>query len=77
MDYNPVPDKEDMETIKAESIDDLDFLVLAVIPNDIRETTLNLKSPVIINRKNNLAVQTILSEDYDLKFPLYKDIREV
>ncbi len=77
LDYNPVPDKEDMETIKAESIDDLDFLVLAVIPNDIRETTLNLKSPVIINRKNNLAVQTILSEDYDLKFPLYKDIREV
>lgn len=40
--------------------DDLDCWVLMVIGETFRDSTVNLKSPVIINHKTNLAVQVIL-----------------
>jgi len=48
-------------------------LVIATVPDDFKRTTLNMKAPVVINQKDKLAVQTILSGDYDFKFPMYND----
>lgn len=36
---------------------------------DVRNSTVNLKSPVIINHKTNLAVQVILDQDYPYGSP--------
>lgn len=76
-DYEPEPIEEDLRLIDYKDKDEIEYLVLAVIPEDYTKTTLNLKSPVVINRTKRLAVQTILQEDYDLRFPLYKNVKGV
>lgn len=74
-DYKPEPMAEDLELIHFEEGDEIEYLSLAVIPQDYTKTTLNLKSPVAVNRTKRLAVQTILPDDYDLRFPLYKEVK--
>lgn len=48
------------------------FLVLAVVPGEYKETTVNLKSPIVINSDKMLAAQTIAAESYPIKFPIFK-----
>ena len=74
-DYNPNPNSEDLEIIKLEKEEEIEYLSIAVVPNDYKNTTLNIKSPIIINRNKKLALQTVLQEDFDLRFPLYKEIK--
>ena len=50
-----------------------DVLVLSIITlgKTLQQSTINLKAPIVINMKNNLAKQYILqSENYDTKHPL-------
>ena len=51
--------------------DDLDCWVLMVIGETFRDSTVNLKSPVIINHKTNLAVQVILDQDYPIRQAIF------
>ena len=62
-----------------EIIDELDIkdpkdalvLCLITIGNTLRESTVNLKAPIIINTKNNRGKQLILQDDkYKMKEPL-------
>lgn len=71
--YDPLPEKEDLDIIKLDNLNDAKVLAIAVIPDDIKKTTINLKSPIIINSNNNKAVQAILTQDYDIKFSLYQN----
>lgn len=48
------------------------YLALAVVPEEYRDTTINLKSPIVINTEKMLAVQTIAAENYPIKFPIFK-----
>ena len=48
------------------------YLVLAVVPEEYKDTTVNLKSPIMINTEKMLAVQTIAAENYPIKFPIFK-----
>lgn len=48
------------------------FLVIAVIPQEFSKTTVNLKSPIIINSRKRRAAQVILDEDYPVREPLIK-----
>lgn len=75
-DYAPEPALDDLALIKLEDKEDIEVLSIAVIPEDYKKTTLNIKSPIIVNKKDRIAVQTILDEDYDIKFPLYQSIKE-
>ncbi len=45
--------------------------LIAVIPNDFRNTTVNMKSPLVINTTNRLATQVILDEDFPLRMRLF------
>ncbi|NLW78158.1 MAG: flagellar assembly protein FliW [Ruminococcaceae bacterium] len=45
--------------------------VIAVVPANFQEATVNLKSPIIINPKNKWAAQTILDADYPIRMPLF------
>ena len=44
--------------------------VIAVIPQNIKDATANLKSPVFLNPDSRLAAQIILEGDYPLRFPI-------
>jgi flagellar assembly factor FliW len=46
--------------------------VIAVVPESVKDATVNLKSPVFMNPQNHLAAQIILDGDYPVRFPLTK-----
>ncbi len=46
--------------------------VIAVIPQSVKDATVNLKSPVFMNSQNHQAAQIILDCDYPVRFPLMK-----
>lgn len=46
--------------------------IIAVVPNDFKDTTVNLKSPVLINPKKQLAAQVMLDADYPIRMRLFE-----
>ena len=72
-DYSITADPESLEAVGSESYDDLSYLVLAVVPEEYKNTTVNLKSPIIVNSEKMLAAQTIAAESYPIKFPIFKE----
>jgi len=55
---------------------ELEYWLMMVVHEDIRMSTVNLKSPIIINLDNRKAMQLILEEDYPVKHYLFKDKKE-
>lgn len=47
-------------------------LTVAIVPDDYKKTTINLRCPIVLNTRDNIAAQVIL-EDYDFKYPVYSD----
>lgn len=70
--YKPLPLEEDLMTIGYEQGDKLQYYSIAVIPEDYKKTTINLRSPVIINETKKLGVQAILPQNYDMRFRIYQ-----
>ena len=48
-------------------------LSIAVVPEDYKKTTVNMKCPIVINSDENLAAQVILPEKYEIRLPIYVD----
>lgn len=70
--YNPVVSDELMERLgKYEVATDLAVAVILRVPSDIKDMSVNLKAPVIINTKNNKAIQLIVESDLAVRFPIY------
>lgn len=68
-DYNPPIPKQILEKLQA-TRDGVLVWAIAVIPEEFRNSTINLKSPVVVNPKNHFAVQVILEQPYPIKTPL-------
>lgn len=65
--YQPqIPEKVQEELGEGELL----CWVIGVVPQDFAKTTVNLKSPVIVNMQTNRAVQVILEQDYPIRYPL-------
>lgn len=71
-DYKFEIDDEMQSTLDASEDDALQLLAVAIVPDDYKKTTINLRCPIIVNTKNNIAGQTIL-EDYEFKYPVYSE----
>lgn len=50
--------------------------VIAVVPDNFRKSTVNLKSPIVINLENKKAAQIILEADFPIRMPLFEEERE-
>ena len=72
-DYAPVVMQDVLILLQAVPEDNLDCWVLMVIGETFRKSTVNLKSPIIINHKTNLAVQVILEQDYAIRQPIFDE----
>ena len=72
-DYAPVVMQDVLIMLQAVPEDDLDCWVLMVIGETFRKSTVNLKSPIIINHKTNMAVQVILEQDYAIRQPIFNE----
>lgn len=46
--------------------------VIAVVAENFRDTTVNLKSPVLVSLQTRRAMQVILEQDYPVRFPIMK-----
>lgn len=69
--YHVSVDKTDLECVEIDAQDIIDYLVIAVIPQDIKDSVVNLKAPIVINSTKNKAVQVIAAEDYPIKHPAF------
>lgn len=47
-------------------------LTVAIVPDDYKKTTVNLRCPIVINTKTNVAAQVLL-EEYDFRYPVYSE----
>lgn len=73
-DYSPEVDETITGRIGLESADDAQMFVLLTVGEDVAHVTANLMGPIIVNRKNNLGVQAVLSnQGFDLRQPLFSD----
>lgn len=72
-DYKVELSEETIENLGIESEEDVIIYTTVTLNSDMTKTTTNLRAPIIINQKNCLAEQIILSEDnYKIKHPIKK-----
>lgn len=70
-DYRVTVTDEDISFLDMTNHEKAAFYVIAVIPENNMESTVNMKSPVIINTENRLGAQIIAAENYPIKFPVF------
>ncbi|MDF2685975.1 MAG: hypothetical protein K0S55_1156 [Clostridia bacterium] len=75
--FNPNVSNADLKSLNAESVEELNIFVIAVVPEDITKITVNLKSPVLINFKSKLGMQCILDNNYLTRYFLLSEERTV
>lgn len=69
-DYNFEITDEEQSQLKISENAPYRVLTVAIVPDDYKKTTINLRCPLVINTRENVAAQIIL-EDYDFKYPVY------
>lgn len=69
--YEPEISEEDRIKLLAKDKNELEIYCMVVIPKDVQQMTINLLSPVVINSKTQLGIQTVLLDsDYSVHHPL-------
>lgn len=62
-DYDVVIDDETLRRLEIENSEDVQIFAIVVIPEDVKKISMNLKAPVIVNRKKGKGMQRILDTD--------------
>ncbi len=71
-DYSVTAEEESLRAAELTADCGVRYLSLAVVPEEYKDTTVNLKSPILVNTEKMLAVQAIAAENYPIKFPIFK-----
>ena len=71
-DYNPQIEDDVLEDVKPLTPDNMLVLTTVTVPHELKNMTVNLKGPFIINADTRKGCQVILEDDsYAVKFPIY------
>lgn len=70
-DYNPMVDDDMLKRIGDFAAEDILVLTTITVPKELKNMSVNLKAPFVINTKTKKACQIIV-EDYDVKYPVYE-----
>lgn len=62
-----------IQQLHVDSIEDIQVYSLVIVPKEVKDITVNLKSPLIININDRKAKQVILDGDYPLKYQLFNE----
>lgn len=62
---------EEVKTLGTEDIKEISVYTTVVIPVESQKTSINLKSPIIVNAKKRVGLQAILDEDFPYKYSLF------
>ncbi|MGN1482010.1 flagellar assembly protein FliW [Porcipelethomonas sp.] len=74
-----IPDYKPVFETEAEKVlgkGQFEYWLMMVVSENIQDSTVNLKSPIIINLCNNKAMQLILEDEYPVKYYLFKSGKE-
>jgi flagellar assembly factor FliW len=70
--YVPALPRDVLALLGTNNPEDLSFFAVAVVPADIAGTTVNLRSPIVVNFKAGLAAQVVLeSTGYPMRHPVF------
>ena len=76
-DYNPVVEDELLEGIGDVNEENLVILITMTVPENIKEMSVNLKAPIIINADTRKGVQLIVeNQDYEVKYKIYDVLKK-
>jgi len=74
-DYNIYIKENELEGLYVESKNDLLILNVVVIPQEIKDMTINLAAPIVINVKHGIGKQIIIdAKELPIKFPGYEAV---
>lgn len=71
-DYDFELDDLTVKELSINSVEDIYIYSIAVIPEEVKDITINLKSPLIINVNDRKAKQVILDGEYAYKYKIFK-----
>ncbi len=72
--YNPEVPENQVMALGEVNLDDVKTYNIVVIPKDVKNMTVNLLAPVVINSKTNKAAQIITTNDNELSFKIFDKI---
>jgi len=77
-DYKVDISKYDAESIKLVDTKNAVFFVIVTIPEDVKNMSVNLQAPLILNLKDKIAKQVVLSDEelYPTKHFVFRKIKE-
>ena len=71
-DYNPVVEDELLESLGELTEENLVILLTMTVPENIKEMSVNLKAPIIINADTRKGTQiAVENKDYEVKYKIY------
>lgn len=71
-DYNPTVEDELLDSLGELTEENLVILLTMTVPSDIKEMTVNLKAPIVINADTRKGTQIIVeNQDYEVKYKVY------
>ena len=74
-DYNPEVDDELLKHLGTLVPEEMLVLVTVTVPKDVKQMSVNLKGPIVINAAEKKATQVIVEgDDYQVKFPIYDSL---
>jgi len=75
-DYTARLSAAELRELKLENINQSAVFSILTIPEDVAQMTANLKAPLVINLKEQLAKQVVLQEnEYSIKHEMFKELR--
>lgn len=76
-DYNPVVEDELLKGMGEITEENLVILLTMTVPADVKEMSVNLKAPIIINADTRKGAQIIVeNRDYEVKYKIYDVLNE-
>lgn len=71
-DYQPEIEKEALNALQAQSMEELTLYTMVVVPGDVKQMRTNLQAPILVNWSNRLACQTVLTKnDYPVRYYIF------
>lgn len=71
-DYNFEIDDDIVQKMGIKSVEDVKVFTTVIIKEDIAQSTINLKSPIIINQAKRIAEQLVIDADYPYKYQIFQ-----
>ena len=75
-DYNPTVNDDVLEPLGKLTEDNLYVLVTVRVPKEVKDMSINLKAPIVINTDTLKGGQIIVEDDLDVRFPIYEILQK-